>query len=183
MNTIEIREPKISKFLFADTRLSLLWLVVRLYVGYEWLTAGWHKLGNPAWTGSEAGTAVKGFLTGALQKTAGEHPDVSGWYASFIQNVAMTHPVAISYLVVYGEILVGACLILGLFTGIAAFFGIFMNFNYLFAGTISSNAILLFLELFLLLAWRNSGWIGLDRYVLKSLGTPWQPGTAFENQP
>jgi thiosulfate dehydrogenase [quinone] large subunit len=31
----------------------------------------------------------------------------------------------------------------------------------------------------LILAWRNAGWIGLDRWVLPALGTPWQPGTLF----
>ncbi|MBO0796304.1 MAG: DoxX family protein, partial [Ktedonobacteraceae bacterium] len=34
----------IARFLFADTRASWLWLVVRLCIGYEWLTAGLAKL-------------------------------------------------------------------------------------------------------------------------------------------
>ena len=25
-----------------------------------------------------------------------------------------------------------------------------------------------------------SGWIGVDRWLLPALGTPWEPGTAFE---
>lgn len=179
MKTIEISEPKAARFLFADTRASWLWLVVRLYVGYEWFMAGWGKLSNPAWVGENAGSAIKGFLSGALGKMAGDHPDVSSWYGYFIQNFALSHPAFLSYLVVYGEIAVGAALILGLFTGIAAFFGIFMNFNYLFAGTVSVNPTLLLLEIFLILAWRNAGWIGLDRYALKALGTPWQAGEMF----
>jgi len=179
MANIQISEPPVSKFLFADTRFSWFWLLVRLYVGYEWFMAGWNKLGNPVWIGDKAGIAVKGFLTVALAKTAGAHPDVSGWYGSFIENFAMHHTVGFSYLVVYGEIAVGIALILGLFTGIAAFFGTFMNLNYLFAGTVSTNPILLLLQLFLILAWRTAGWIGLDRYVLPKLGTPWQPGNMF----
>jgi thiosulfate dehydrogenase [quinone] large subunit len=31
----------------------------------------------------------------------------------------------------------------------------------------------------LVLAWRNAGWIGLDRFVLPKLGTPWEPGPLF----
>src|SRR3989344_4121830 len=100
--TQQIPEPAFSKFLFSDTRIAYFWLVVRLYVGYEWLMAGWNKLGNPAWTGDNAGAAVKGFLTGALAKTGGAHPDVSSWYASFIENVAMPNTSIFSYLVVYG---------------------------------------------------------------------------------
>jgi thiosulfate dehydrogenase (quinone) large subunit len=26
----------------------------------------------------------------------------------------------------------------------------------------------------LVLAWRNAGWVGLDRWLLRRLGTPWQ---------
>jgi len=179
MKTVEMPELKLSRFLFADTRVSFFWLAIRLYIGYEWFMAGWAKLGSPAWTGDAAGAAVKGFLTGALNKTAGEHPDVSAWYAYFIQNIALPHSTAFSYMVTYGEIAVGIALMLGLFTGIAAFFGIFMNFNYLFAGTVSANPFMLLLQLFLMLAWRTSGWLGLDRYVLPALKTAWRPGQLF----
>lgn len=176
---VQIPEPAFSKFLFSDTRMAVVWLVVRLYVGWEWLRAGWEKLDNPVWVGAQAGTAVKGFLMGALQKTAGAHPDVSGWYGNFIEKFALNHTVAFSYAVSWGEFLVGAALILGIFTGIAAFFGGFMNMNYLLAGTVSTNPVLLFLSLLLILAWRVAGWWGLDRYALPALGTPWKSGTLF----
>jgi thiosulfate dehydrogenase [quinone] large subunit len=179
MANVQISEPQVSRFVFGDTRFSWFWLFVRLYVGYEWLMAGWGKLGNPAWTGDNAGAAVKGFLMGALAKTSGPHPDVTGWYASFVQNVALPNTEVISYIVTYGEIAIGIALILGIFTGIAAFFGTFMNLNFLLAGTVSANPVLLLLQLFLILAWRTAGWIGLDRYVLPKLGTPWQPGSVF----
>ena len=175
----EIPEPKLSRFLFADTRFAWVWAIVRIYIGYEWLTAGLGKLGKAVWTGSEAGAAVSGFLTAALTKTAGEHPDVSGWYAYLIENFALPNSTFLSYLVVYGEIAVGAALILGLFTGIAAFFGTFMNVNYLFAGTVSINPIMLVFQIFLVLAWRTAGWLGLDRYALPLLGVPWKPGELF----
>jgi thiosulfate dehydrogenase (quinone) large subunit len=177
----EIPEPPFAKFLFSNTRFSWFWLIVRLYVGFEWLQAGWGKLGNPVWTGDQAGSAVKGFLMGALQKTTGAHPDVSGWYASFITHVALPHVAAFSYFVTYGEIVVGILLILGLLTGIAAFVGTFLNLNYLFAGTVSINPILGILGLFLILAWRTAGWYGLDRYALPTLGTPWNAGSLSQH--
>src|SRR5260370_17058659 len=40
----QIPEPAIARFLFADTRMAWLWLIVRVYVGYQWLTAGFEKL-------------------------------------------------------------------------------------------------------------------------------------------
>jgi thiosulfate dehydrogenase [quinone] large subunit len=56
-----------------------------------------------------------------------------------------------------------------------------MNLNYLLAGTVSTNPILLILQLFLILAWRVAGWYGLDRWALPSLGTPWQKGKLFKS--
>ncbi|MDE2311893.1 MAG: DoxX family membrane protein [Patescibacteria group bacterium] len=175
----QIPEPPLSRLLFADTRVAWLWLIIRLYVGWQWLEAGWSKLGSPAWTGNQTGAALQGFLNGALAKTAGAHPDVQGWYAVFLKGFVMNHAASFSYLVTYGELLVGLALILGVFTGIAAFFGAFMNMNYLFAGTVSVNPLLFLLGLFLILAWRIAGWYGLDRFVLPRFGTPWQPGRTF----
>lgn len=41
----ELAEPPFARFLFADTRvMPWIWLVVRVYLGYEWLSAGWTKL-------------------------------------------------------------------------------------------------------------------------------------------
>jgi len=174
MKNVEFVEPPFARFLFANTNMAWFWLLVRLYVGWEWLYAGWEKIQNPVWVGSKAGVAVSGFLQGALAKTSGPHPDVSGWYGAFIQNFALHHTVFFSYLVSYGELLVGIALILGIFTGIAAFFGTFMNLNYLFAGTVSVNPLLLVLQLFLIMAWRVAGWYGADQWVLPAIGTPWQ---------
>ena len=43
-DSTHIPEPPIAKFLFADTRMAWFWLIVRVYVGYQWLTAGLEKL-------------------------------------------------------------------------------------------------------------------------------------------
>lgn len=179
-NVVQIPEPALSRFLFADSRFAWFWLIVRLYVGWQWLSAAWEKFNSPMWVGSQAGVAIKGFLMGAVQKAAGAHPDVSGWYAAFLQNFAIPHAAAFSYVVTYGELLVGIALILGVLTGIAAFFGTFMNLNYLFAGTVGINPLLAVLGLFLILAWRTAGWYGLDRWLLPTLGTPWQAGKIFK---
>ena len=171
-----IPEPPLARFLFSDVRASWIWLVIRLYLGYEWLSAGSEKLTSPAWTGAQAGTALTGFLKGALAKTGGPNPSVQGWYATFLRDVVLPNARAFSYVVAIGETLVGVALVLGLLTGIAAFFGVVMNANYLLAGTVSTNPILIILGALVMLAWRNAGWIGLDRWLLPSLGTPWRPG-------
>ncbi len=176
-----LQDPPVAQALFGEPRWSWIWLIIRLYVGYEWLVAGLAKINNPAWFGPSAGGAITGFVKGALNKTAGEHPDVQAWYAAFLQNVVLPNAQFWSYLVTIGEILVGIALILGIFTGIAAFFGSFMNVNYLLAGTVSTNPILFVLATFLVLAWKTAGWIGLDRFILPALGTPWRPGLIFRS--
>jgi thiosulfate dehydrogenase [quinone] large subunit len=71
--------------------------------------------------------------------------------------------------VAYGEVLVGLALILGFLVGISAAFGMFMNLNFMFAGSLSVNPIMFIAGLALVLAWRAAGYIGLDRYALPVL--------------
>ena len=181
-DVIALQDPPVARALFGSVRWSWIWLIVRFYVGYEWLIAGWAKLRNPAWVGSKAGTAINGFISNALAQTGGAHPNVQGWYGWFLQNLVATHTTFWSYLVAWGETLVGIALVVGIFTGIAAFFGSFMNLNYLLAGTVSINPILFVAEIGLLLAWKTAGWWGLDRWVLPAVGTPWRPGYIFHGE-
>lgn len=174
-----IESPPVARSLFGNVRWAWLWLILRLYVGWQWLQAGWSKLNNPSWTDDNAGAALSGFVTGALSKAGGENPDVQGWYAWFLETVVQPNAAFWGYLVSWGEFLVGIALIIGLFTGIAAFFGSFMNMNYLLAGSVSTNPILFGGALFLILAWRTAGLWGLDRWLLPLLGTPWRPGYIF----
>jgi len=175
----EIPEPRIARFAFSDTRIAWLWLIVRVYVGYLWIKAAADKLGASAWTGAKAGTGLAGFLGGALKQTGGSNPAVQGWYADFLKGFVMHHVVVFSYMVAFGELAVGVALILGVVSGVSAFFGCFMNMNYMLAGSTSVNPVMFVLGLFLVLAWRVAGWYGADRFILPSLGTPWQPGPAF----
>lgn len=171
-NYIMIEENPVSKFLFSNTRSGWIWLIVRLYVGYAWLKAGWGKVTSPAWTGKDAGTALQGYLKGAVAK-AESGGDVADWYAHFLEGFVMNNAKLFSYLVAYGELLVGIGLIVGLLTGIAAFFGSIMNVSFLLAGTLSTNPILFILATWLVLAWKVAGWYGLDRWALPYFGTPW----------
>jgi thiosulfate dehydrogenase [quinone] large subunit len=178
----QIPEPNITRFLFADTRMAPVWLLVRVYLGYLWLSSGVEKLIGGSWIGQGAGGAVQSFAQGALQQVGGEHPQVTQWYARFLEAVVIPNAAVFSYVVVFGELLVGLGLILGLFTGIAAFFGAFMNASFLFAGTAGANPLMFILAILIMLAWRVAGWWGLDRRALPLLGVPGSPGTAFRSR-
>lgn len=185
----QVPEPPIARFLFADTRMAWFWLIVRLYVAYEWFTAGWEKLTgtsiNLTTFGKATGTSwvfntlpankqvMYFFATSAAKQATGAHPAVQQWYANFLTSFVAPYPVFWAYVITFGELAVGLGLLVGCLTGIAAFFGLVMNFNYLLAGAVSTNPILGFLALMLILAWRIAGYYGVDRYLLPLLGTPW----------
>jgi thiosulfate dehydrogenase [quinone] large subunit len=172
-----LEEPPVARWAFSDTGFApIIWLVLRLYLGYEWLVAGWDKVTSDAWM--SGGAALQGFAAGALESgTQGDHPAIAyGWYVNFLEWIRDTaHPV-LGPLVAVGELLIGLALLIGLFTGIAAFLGSILNFSFVFAGSAGVNPAMLLVAGAVILAWRNAGWFGLDRYVLPALGTPWSPG-------
>lgn len=173
-----ISDPPFAAQLFGNPRWSWVWLIVRLYVGYEWLSSGIGKLSNPKW---QDGTIIAGFWKNAIVVPAAPgRPLVAfDWYRSFLTSLLNGGAqVWFSKLVNYGELIIGIALILGVFTGIAAFFGAFMNWNFMMAGTASTNPVLIILSILLILAWKTAGWWGLDRWVLPKLGTPWRPKTS-----
>ena len=173
-----IQDPPIAKFLFQNTLASWLWLVVRVFAGWQYLDAGWHKLNTPAWVDG-SGQAILGFWKGALAVNNGKPVITYDWYRNFIQFLVDTNSAGwFSYVIVGGEIAVGLGLILGAFVGVAAFSGLLMNMAFLLAGTVSTNPVLAVLGMLLILAWKNAGYVGLDRYFLPLLGTPWQRTSA-----
>ncbi|MCA0173292.1 DoxX family protein [Bacillus sp. RAR_GA_16] len=132
--------------------------LIRLFLGYEWLTAGWAKITN--------GFDANGFLQGAVASASGEHPAVQGWWASFIESVAIPNVDFFNVLIPWGEFLVGLGLMLGTLTTLAAFMGIIMNFAFLFSGTTSTNPMMVILGTLILIAGFNAAKIGLDRWVI-----------------
>jgi thiosulfate dehydrogenase [quinone] large subunit len=168
-----IQDPPFIRTLFNDPRLAWLWLVVRIWLGYQWIEAGLHKISDPAWV--QSGEALMGFWTRAVAIPAEGRPLISfDWYRSFLQFMLDAQAYTwFAKVISYGEVLVGIALVLGAFTGIAAFFGGFMNFNFMLAGSASTNPLLFVAALGLIMGWKIAGYIGLDYFLLPWLGTPW----------
>jgi thiosulfate dehydrogenase [quinone] large subunit len=173
-------DPAFTRVLFNTTRFAWLWAIVRVWLGWQWIAASLHKIEDAAWVGG--GAALKGYWEHAVaipQPPA--RPAITfDWYRSFLQFL-LNHQ---SYtwfakLVAYGELLVGIALVVGAFVGIAAFFGGLMNWNFMLAGTASTNPLLFLVAILLILAWKVAGYYGFDRILLPGLGTPWRPGRVF----
>ena len=172
----EIQDPPIARYLFSSTRSAWLWLIVRLYLGWEWFSHGLEKVQDPAW---QTGNALRGFWERSIQVPEGGRPVVAfDWYRSFLEFLYNSNSHTwFGPLVSWGELLVGLGLILGAFVGVSALFGAFMNWNFIMAGAASTNGLFLVLAILLVLAWKVAGYIGLDYYLLPKLGTPWRSAT------
>ena len=112
----------ILKGRFEDYSSPLAGLPVRLYVGYLFFKYGLEKL-------------TRGFGGAELHETlskwaAGPAYD---FYVPFLQQVAIPHAGLFAHLVTYGEIVVGALLLLGCASRMAAMGGILLCLNFLFA--------------------------------------------------
>jgi len=173
-------DPKFARILFSTTRFAWLWAIVRVWLGYKWIDASLHKIGNEAWT--TTGLALKGFWERAIAvpEPPGRAAITYDWYRSFLQYLLDARVYTwFAKVIAYGELLIGIALIIGAFVGIAAFFGAFMNISFMLAGTASTNPVLFTVAILLILAWKVAGYYGVDRYVLPALGTPWKPGRVF----
>ena len=185
---VEIEGPRFTRYLFSNSRAGLFWLPIRLFVGFEWLEAGWHKLspeGQPLFAGTgwlDGGSSLLGYWqrAAAIPEAPARPAITFEWYREFL-NVLIANDAQswFGYVIVFGEIAVGLGLLLGAFTGIAAFFGAFMNMSFLLAGSASSNPVMFTAAIGVMLAWKVAGYYGVDRYLLPVLGTPWKPGGLF----
>jgi len=154
---------------------SIIWTALRVWLGVQWIEAGWHKLVD--------GFDATGFLHGAVGKATGEFPAVQGWYAAFLENFALPNVGLFNFLVPVGEVLVGLGLIFGLATVPALLAGILMNWSFLMAGTVSTNPMLLMAAVLLLFVGYGAYRYGLDRYAIPFIKEQWNNRNKKHNTP
>ncbi len=170
---VEIEGPAFVRFLTSNSRAGLIWLPIRLFLGFAWVEASWHKLSGTGWL--DGGTALQGYWQGAVAIPAQGHAAITyDWYRTFLQTLLDNHAYTwFAPLIAFGEMAVGLGLIFGVLTGFAAFFGSFMNMSFLLAGSASTNPVMFALAISVMLAWKVAGYYGVDRWLLPFLGTPW----------
>ncbi|MFL5759768.1 MAG: DoxX family protein [Thermomicrobiales bacterium] len=157
---------------------GLLWLVARVWLGWEFLKAGWEKVTEPEramWIGNQSGEGVRQLLGFSLQIAPGgamaqpDHPEVLGWYATLIRHLFLPHAEVMARLVTFGELLVGLALMLGLFTRFAAAMGLLMNLSYMLAGVSSLSPLMMLVEVSIVLTGTMAGYYGVDHYLMPML--------------
>ena len=168
-----LETPSFINILFSDKRFSILWLAVRVWLGWQWIEAGWHKVTNPAWM--QTGEALKGFWMGAVKIPAEGRPPIAfDWYRTFLQAGLDAQAYTwFAKIIALSEVLIGVALIVGIFVGLTAFFGGFMNWNFIMAGSASVNGVFFGLSVLLVLAWKIAGYLGADYFVLPRVADLW----------
>jgi thiosulfate dehydrogenase [quinone] large subunit len=176
----QVDDPKGWKLIMGNTFFSMIWMPLRFYIGLAWLAAGEHKVKDDAWL---TGEGMQGNWTRAIGTPDAAPRAYYEWYRDFLQWMLDREWYTwFADLIAWGEFLVGIGLIVGGLVGIAAFFGSFMNINFMLAGSTSSNPVLFGVTVLVVLAWKVAGFWGADRYLLPALGTPWHPGRVFPHR-
>lgn len=150
------------KFWRENKYAAMVVALVRIILGYEWVTSAWGKI-----TGG--GFDATGYLTNVITNPVAKGDEILyPTYNAFIEHVALPCVDVINFLIPWGEFLVGIGLILGVLTLPAAFFGLLMNFMFMFAGTVSVNPYMILLGFIVMLAAGNAGKFGGDYFI-----NPW----------
>jgi thiosulfate dehydrogenase [quinone] large subunit len=179
-----VENPKMINTLFSTTRFSWLWLIIRVYVGVQWLSASVVKLSSPAWM--QSGEALRVFWANSVVVPPAPASPVIyyGWFRNLIQLLLDQQSyVWFAKFIAIGEFMVGLALVLGFMVGVTAFFGGVMHLGLLLEGSLGAAPILLVLEILLIIAWKTAGYYGLDRYFFKFIGAPWSLGRWFQKKP
>jgi len=120
-------------------RTNLAIALVRIYAGAALLLTGLRKL-TGGWL-SAPGDGGKWKLQENLE---GQLPELAkvewlGWYHDLVRDSFLPNAAVFTYLVVFGEILIGAAFVMGFLTRTAALFGILMGTTFFLLGMRSGS--------------------------------------------
>ncbi|MEZ4864623.1 MAG: hypothetical protein R3C14_25155 [Caldilineaceae bacterium] len=155
-------------------------LPLRLFIGLGWLRCGVEKIMDIHWLTGQA-------LVHFLQNQVGQDAVYFPFYQHLIHTVFEPNALLFSWLVIIGELLVGAAVMSGTLTNLALLAGLFMNINFVLAGVVSPSAFYIVIQSVLFIS--NVGaTFGIDRFLaadvpsifLAAQPTQNRPGIAFE---
>jgi uncharacterized membrane protein YphA (DoxX/SURF4 family) len=134
-------------------------------MAYVYIPAGWSKVTSGKWLFGD-GAPIMNLVNGAIAADG-----TPAWYVWFLQNIVTPLAGLFATLVALGELAIGLGLLVGLLTGVAAFFASFVNGNFVLAGALGSNP--------LLVIFRDPDCIGVEerrldrpRSLVHPLGAP-----------
>jgi thiosulfate dehydrogenase [quinone] large subunit len=134
---------------------------LRLFIGIGWVRAGLEKFMDAGWP---QGTALVDFFNQHSSSSIVVFP----FYRDLIQNVFAPNGLALSWLIMAGQILVGVAILTGAFTNFALLCGLFMNVNFILSEEVSPSAFYVVIQVVFLVT--NVGYyLGLDAMLAKKI--------------
>ena len=132
-------------------------LPLRLFIGLGWIRAGVAKLIDPEWY---SGDLLIEFLQANLLHGGATFPIYNG----LMMGLFTEHASFLSNLVTAGQLYTGLAIFFGIFTRPALLAGLFMNMNFVLAGTVNPSAFYMIIQLTLLTS--NVGRVlGIDGFL------------------
>ena len=158
-NPAERNTPAVVKWLGQSKIMAVGWLAMRVWLGIMWMQAGWAKLfgAENAYFLHNNGAGVAGF--------AAHGAPAYSWWGSFLHSFVVPNAGWIGVFIAFAELAVGAGLVLGLFTRVAALGSLALLFTYVMSGTASVCAFYALFAIVILATWKTSSWIGLDGVI------------------
>ena len=173
----DTRRSIAGDYLFRWRALAPVWLVLRIWLGYEWFHAGWEKLHTAAPGGwFDRAPSLVGFVQGAdavwaKRAAAYGHPNVHyAWFLNFLHFVG-NHAWFFGPVVVISEVAIGLGLMTGIFTRWAALGAIGLNLMYVMGGSAGVNGVFLAGAVLLVVGWRVAGELGGDGLIRRRFAT------------
>jgi thiosulfate dehydrogenase [quinone] large subunit len=157
--TVPARLRAVARWPFTSSSASPIWLAVRLYLGYVWLTMGMDKIGSGFLTGDPIGQMLGFAGSGALPVPVEAYRPVARWLVELGVTPLLSHSMP------FLEIAVALAFISGILVVPAAVGAVFLNLNFLLSGVgiVALDGRCIALQLLLILAFRVAGYIGVQR--------------------
>jgi thiosulfate dehydrogenase (quinone) large subunit len=138
------RLETVWRFVLRELRRETIWWVpLRLFIAVGWLRACAEKISDPAWYD---GSRLTAFLNEHLARGDAALPA----YTRLMQDVFLPTASGLAWVVLVGQALVGASLLIGWRTRGALAAGLFMNANFLAAGEPNPSAFYIVMQMALL---------------------------------
>jgi thiosulfate dehydrogenase [quinone] large subunit len=158
-NPSERTTPGLVKWLGQSKVVAVGWLAMRVWLGIMWMEAGWAKL-----FGAENGFFLHNSGAGVAGFAAHGTPAYT-WWGSFLHSFVVPNAGWIAIFVAFAEFTIGAALVLGLFTRVAALGSLALLFTYVMSGTASVCGFYALFAIVILATWKTSSWIGVDGVI------------------
>jgi thiosulfate dehydrogenase [quinone] large subunit len=154
-----VKTPDLLCRLQRSKMAALVWTAMRVWLGVMWLQAGVSKIWgaeSPAFM-HNGGSGVAGFASHGVAAYS--------WWGSFMHSFVVPNAGWIAVTVALAEFAIGACLVLGFLTPLAALSSLALLFTYVMSGTASVCAFYALFALIILATWQTSSWIGVDGLI------------------